>query len=121
MNRLECSAATGDFATDTIFTGGTSGSKILTQTGYEVRVQDEALAAHHYEYKFGNAFAGNEKPRILFNTLETSAAADHQYAVDEISNRKYEETLNEERQSIRILKRGLIENFARTYKKLINQ
>lgn len=108
MNRLEITDATGDFAQDTIITGSTSEDTLVRSNSYDFSVEDQINSAHHYEDA-----SGMEIPRVLFNKGETE--------IFEITHREYEEQLNDDRQKIKVLKRGLVEEFARAYKKLINQ
>jgi hypothetical protein len=108
MNRLEITNATGTFSTDTVITGSSSGDTLNSSTQYDFSVENQINAAHHYEN-----IDGIEIPRTLFSKGETE--------VFEVTHREFEEKLNDSRQQIKVLKRGFIEDFARAYKKLINQ
>lgn len=108
MNRLEIINATGDFAQDEYIMGSTSGGRWVRSQPYDFSVEEQINAAHHYE-----DIDGMEIPRTLFSKGETE--------VFEVTHREYERRLNDDRQQIRVLKRDLVEDFARAYKKLINQ
>ena len=108
MNRLEIIDATGNFSQDIIITGSSSGDTLVKSTEYDFSVEEQINAAHHYE-----DIDGNEVPRVIFSKGETE--------IFEVTHREYEEKLNDEKQQIKVLKRGFIEDFARAYKKLINQ
>lgn len=108
MNRLEITDATGNFSQDTIITGSSSGDTLVKSTEYDFSVEEQINAAHHYE-----DINGVEVPRVIFSKGETE--------IFEVTHREYEEKLNDEKQQIKVLKRGFIEDFARAYKKLINQ
>ena len=108
MNRLEIENATGDFSNDVGFVGSISGDNLEKTQVYDFSLEEQINAAHHYE-----DIDGMEIPRTLFSKGETE--------VFEVTHREYEERLNDSKQQIKVLKRGLIEDFARAYKKLINQ
>lgn len=108
MNRLEIEDPTGNFSVDTEITGSNTGDTLVISEVYSFSVEDQINAAHHYE-----DIDGMEIPRVIFSKGETE--------VFEITHREYERILNDDRQQIRILKRDLVEDFARAYKKLINQ
>jgi hypothetical protein len=108
MNRLEITNATGDFSNDTQINGQTSGGRWVRTVVYDFSVEDQINAAHHYE-----DINGMEIPRTLYSKGETE--------VFEVTHREYEERLNDSKQQIKVLKRGFVEDFARAYKKLINQ
>jgi hypothetical protein len=108
MNRLEITNATGNFSADTIITGSSSGDTLEKSDTYDFSVEEQINAARHYE-----DIDGNEVPRVIFSKGETE--------IFEVTHREYEERLNDSKQQIKVLKRGFIEDFARAYKKLINQ
>jgi hypothetical protein len=108
MNRLEITNATGSFEGDNTITGLNRGDILVRSDQYDFSVEDQINAAHHYE-----DIDGNEVPRVIFSKGETE--------IFEVTHREYEEKLNDEKQQIKVLKRGFIEDFARAYKKLINQ
>lgn len=108
MNRLEITDATGDFSADTILTGSITGDTLRIDTTYDFSVESQINSAHHYE-----DINGAEVPRVIFSKGETD--------IFEVTHREYEERLNDSKQQIKVLKRGFIEDFARAYKKLINQ
>ena len=112
MNRLILSNISGSFDNDDFITGLESGDTLLRDSTYDFSVEEEQVAAHHYENS-----DGIEVPRVEFNKAETSGPSPE---FTEIPNRKYEVDLNDSKQNIRVLHSGVIENFARTYKKLIN-
>ena len=108
MNRLEIVDATGDFAQDEEIDGQTSGGRWVRTQVYDFSVEEQINAAHHYE-----DIDGMEIPRTIFSKGETE--------VFEVTHREYEERLNDSKQQIKVLKKGFVEDFARAYKKLINQ
>lgn len=108
MNRLEITDATGDFANDTTITGSTSNDTLVRSDQYDFSVEGQVNAAHHYE-----DINEMEIPRTVFSKGESE--------IFEVTHREYEERLNDDRQKIKVLKRNLVEDFARAYKKLINQ
>jgi hypothetical protein len=108
MNRLEIINATGNFDQDEEIDGQTSGGRWARTQVYDFSVEDQINATHHYE-----DIDGMEIPRTIFSKGETE--------IFEVTHREYEERLNDEKQQIKVLKRGFIEDFARAYKKLINQ
>ena len=108
MNRLEITGATGDFSQDTEILGLESRDVLVRSEAYDFSVENQINAAHHYE-----DINGIEVPRVIFSKGETE--------IFEVTHREYEERLNDEKQQIKVLKRGFIEDFARAYKKLINQ
>ena len=108
MNRLEITNATGNFSVDTIITGSISGDTLERSDVYDFSVEEQINAARHYE-----DIDGNEVPRVIFSKGETE--------IFEVTHREHEERLNDSKQQIKVLKRGFIEDFARAYKKLINQ
>ena len=108
MNRLEITNATGNFSNDTQINGQTSGGRWVRTVVYDFSVEDQINAAHHYE-----DIDGMEIPRTLYSKGETE--------VFEVTYREYEERLNDSKQQIKVLKKGFVEDFARAYKKLINQ
>lgn len=108
LNQIIIENATGDFAQDTEIRGTTDGHTLLRNASYDFSVEDEYNATHHYE-----DVNGNEVPRTLFSKGETD--------LTEITNREYEEALNEANAQIKVLKKPLVQDFARAYKKLINR
>jgi len=108
MNRIIIENSTGDFAADTTILGLNSRDELVRSDAYDFSVEDQINAAHHYEN-----IDGLESPRVIFSKGETD--------LFEVTNREYEERLNDSKQQIKVLKKGFIEDFARAYKKLINQ
>ena len=108
MNRLIVTDATGNFSQDSIISGTTTGDILVRSSAYDFSVEDQINSAHHYE-----DINGMEIPRVIFSKGETE--------IFEVTHREYEERLNDSKQQIKVLKRGFIEDFARAYKKLINQ
>ena len=108
MNQIIVENATGDFSTDTTITGSIDGHTLIRDNNYDFVVEDEYNAAHHYEDS-----NDAEVPRTLFSKGETG--------LTEITNREYEEALNEANAKIKVLKKPLVQDFARAYKKLINR
>lgn len=108
MNRLVVDNATGDFGADTVILGLNSQDELVRSDAYDFSVEDEMNAVHHYEN-----IDGIEFPRVAFSKGETD--------LFEVTNREYEERINDSKQQIKVLKKGFIEDFARAYKKLINQ
>lgn len=108
MNRLEITNATGNFSQDTSIIGSETGDILERSEAYDFSFEEQINAAHHYEN-----VDGIEISRVLFSKGETE--------IFKVTHREYEERLNDEKQQIKVLKRGFIEDFARAYKKLINQ
>ena len=108
MNRLEIENITGNFSNESGFIGSISDDNLQKTQVYDFSVEDQINAAHHYE-----DINGIEVPRVIFSKGETE--------IFEVTYREYEERLNDSKQQIKVLKRGFIEDFARAYKKLINQ
>lgn len=108
MNRLEITNATGNFSQDTEITGSISNGTWVRSGSYDFSVENQINAAHHYEN-----IDGMEIPRTIFSKGETD--------IFEVTHREYEEKLNDSKQQIKVLKKGFVEDFARAYKKLINQ
>ena len=98
-------------------------SKYLEKADYETRIVADGADAEHAFSTFDPHLTlldimlpnvdGIEISRVLFSKGETE--------IFEVTHREYEERLNDEKQQIKVLKRGFIEDFARAYKKLINQ
>jgi hypothetical protein len=108
LNQLVIENATGDFTGDTTITGSQSTHTLTRDSSYDFVVEDQMNAVHNYEDA-----SGQEISRTLFQKGEVGFT--------EVTNREYEENRNDTYSKIRVLKRSLVQDFARAYKDLINR
>tara|TARA_B110000503_G_scaffold12081_1_gene16328 strand:- start:1451 stop:2227 length:777 start_codon:yes stop_codon:yes gene_type:complete len=107
MNCIKLGELTGNFNSTEQIDGLTSGAFVPQgSSDYTFSLQEQIQSAHHYE-------KGDEiTPRIIYSVDET--------LLYEVTNFNYEVGVNESSMDIKVLKPQYIEDFSRTYKKLIN-
>ena len=109
MNRIFVDSFTTALTSDnypTLVTG-VGNKSIVANENYSWSVEDEKLAAHHY-----TDANGDEVQRLYF--------ADNGDGLTEVTNREYEEDLNDSKRAISVIRPGYIAEFAKGYERLLN-
>jgi|SaaInlLV_10m_DNA_3_1039740.scaffolds.fasta_scaffold00071_26 hypothetical protein len=112
MNSLTLGELSGNFNSTEEITGLTSG-EVVSQgsSNYTFTLQNQNESAHHYE-----SIDGVVVPRITYSVDEIYPIP----SLYKITNYNYEVGVNDSFMDIKVLKSHYIEDFSRTYKKLIN-
>ncbi|MBT5188140.1 MAG: hypothetical protein HOM01_15130 [Kordiimonadaceae bacterium] len=112
MNRFVLTGMTGSFNDIENIVGQTTGSILTQSVGTQnFSLEKEYNGAHHYTKD------GEEFTRLNFTTGETATGT----FMDEVTNRAYENEVNDSKLKIKYIKPEHIEDYAQQFKDLMNR